>query len=349
MTSEFWQGKRVLVTGHTGFKGAWLSLWLEMMGAEVVGLALEAASGEGAYAQLQPSVDSHLVDIRDQREVERLVADADPEVIFHLAAQSLVRESYADPSLTYAVNVLGTLHLLNSVTRAPSLRAVIVVTTDKVYRNSDVDEPFVEDDPLGGADPYSSSKACVELLVESWRSSFLNESDIALLTARAGNVIGGGDDAQDRLIPDAFRALADEETLVLRYPTAVRPWQFVLEPLSAYLALAEVAVTASHPLPGAFNFGPAPGSWLPVSELVNKLFRLWGGGSWAASSETNPKESLVLKLDSTRAKKVLGWESRLDLDTALAWTVEWRKLQVEGGDLRSLSMDQISRFERAGT
>lgn len=347
MSSGFWKDKQVLVTGHTGFKGAWLSLWLEMLGARVVGLGLEPESSEGAYEQLRPSVESHLIDLRDGKEVSRLVEEVDPHVIFHLAAQSLVRESYTDPRSTYEVNVLGTLQLLSSMSRAPSLRAVVVTTTDKVYRNTESGRPFLEDDPLGGLDPYSSSKACVELLVEAWRKSFLDDSDVALVTARAGNVIGGGDHARDRLIPDAFRALADGGTLVLRYPRAVRPWQFVLEPLSGYLALAEAAV-GSGELPGAFNFGPPPESWLPVSEVTDRLFSLWGSGTWEASGGSEPKESLVLKLDSTRAKNVLGWQSQLDLENALGWTVEWRKLQVAEGDLRALSVEQIRRFERMG-
>lgn len=348
MSADFWKDRRVLVTGHTGFKGAWLSLWLEMLGARVAGLALEAEAHEGAYPQLRPLMESHLVDLRDRDGVGRVVQEFDPEVIFHLAARSLVRESYRDPRSTYEVNVLGTLHLLDSLSRAPSLRSLVVTTTDKVYRNNETGRSFVESDPLGGLDPYSSSKACVELLVETWRKSFLAESEVVVLTARAGNVIGGGDHAPDRLIPDAFRALERDEPLFLRYPGAIRPWQFVLEPLAGYLALAERATTGTRALPGAFNFGSDAASWLPVSQVVDRLFSLWGSGFWKASDAEHPAESFLLKLDSSLAHEILGWDSKLDLETSLKWTVEWRKKQLEGADLRALSIEQIERFQRVG-
>lgn len=342
---DFWKGCRVLVTGHTGFKGAWLSLWLEKLGAELVGLALETDS-TAAYAGLQPSIESHLVDLRDADRVSSLVQRTDPHVIFHLAAQSLVRESYRDPRSTYEVNVIGTLNLLRTVSPESSVKAVIVTTTDKVYRNLEAGRPFVEDDPLGGFDPYSSSKACVEILVESWRKSFLRDRSVALHTARSGNVIGGGDGAADRLIPDAFRALRSGEPLVLRYPEAVRPWQFVLEPLSGYLALAEAAIREPASLPSSFNFGPPSDSWVPVAAVIDRLFALWGWGAWQPSQETNPAESSILKLDSARAETVLGWRNRLDLDTALSWTVEWQRAYADGKDVRELSLDQIDRYER---
>lgn len=337
----FWVGKRVLVTGHTGFKGAWLCLWLESLGAEVIGFSLAPTGPETAFEALRPDLDSHIADIRDRQEVERVVHDADPEVIFHLAAQSLVRLSYEEPVYTYEVNVIGTLHLLQACLAASSLQAVVVATTDKVYRNTEAGKPFVESDPLGGFDPYSSSKACVEILAESARRSFLPESKIRLSTARAGNVIGGGDWGEDRLIPDLLRALRVDELVPLRYPDSVRPWQFVLDPLFGYLLLAQRQDAGP---PFSFNFGPSPLSEASVSDVAERVISMWGSGGWRLAQGTHVSESRILRLDPALARETLHWETQLDLDRALEWTVAWHKHQVAGGDMRSFSLDQIDAY-----
>lgn len=337
----FWTGKRVLVTGHTGFKGAWLCLWLEKLGAEVTGFALPSTGPETAYEALRPSLDSRIGDIRDSEAVADIVQQSDPQVVFHLAAHSLVRPSYKDPATTYEVNVLGTLNLLKACLAAASLEAVVVVTTDKVYRNTEEGEPFEERDPLGGLDPYSSSKACVEILTESWRQSFLSTSEVKVTTARAGNVIGGGDWGEDRLIPDTFRALRSGVPVLLRYPDAVRPWQFVLDPLCGYLLLAQRREASG---PASFNFGPASSSESSASDVVEKVLTMWGSGGWQLAEGSHDAESQMLRLNPALARKVLAWETLLDLDAALEWTVAWHRHQTNGGDMRSFSLAQIERY-----
>lgn len=344
MDRSFWRGRRVLVTGHTGFKGAWLLLWLQGLGARTTAFALPPEYADGAYTRLAPwtNVDEHEADLRDKDAVTRVVAAADPEVVVHLGAQALVRRSYEDPVGTWASNVLGTAHLLESVAAAPSVRAVVVVTSDKVYRNDGGGHAFKEDAPLGQADPYSSSKAAVELLIDSWRRSFPGTGGL-LATARAGNVIGGGDRAVDRLVPDALRALAAGDVLRLRFPAAVRPWQHVLEPLHGYLLLAEALATGQAP-PSAVNFGPGPESCQSVASVVETLHRLAGGGTWEELAGER-REATLLRLDSGLAHASLGWRPRLDLETALAWTVEWHEAELQGGSLRELARDQVARYE----
>ena len=338
---SFWQGKRVLVTGHTGFKGSWLALWLESLGAAVSGIALPAEQEEGAFNALRPSLDSRHADLRDEQEIARLFQDLNPEIVFHLAAQSLVRRSYDDPVATYETNVLGTLHLLRA---AASVKTTVISTTDKVYRNDETGRAFVEDDPLGGSDPYSSSKACVELLAESWRRSFVIGSDHRVGTARAGNVIGGGDWGTDRLVPDTLRSLDAGRPVRLRYPKAVRPWQFVLEPLLGYLMFAE-GLHTDPAAPDVLNFGPGPDAWATVEEVVQQMLAAWGSGSLEHADESFAPESQILALDSTRAEKQLGWRNRLDLASTLGWTVAWRKEQLSGSDMREFSLTQIKAFE----
>ncbi|MDP9067841.1 MAG: CDP-glucose 4,6-dehydratase [Actinomycetota bacterium] len=341
-----WRGKRVLVTGHTGFKGAWLSLWLEMLGANVTGLSLAPENPEGAFEALAPwtSLHSYVEDIRDAEIVATVMEEAEPEIVFHLAAQSLVRRGYSDPVSTYQTNVLGTVNLLDAIPRAPGARGVVVVTTDKVYRGDDATAPFREGDPLGGADPYSNSKVCVELIVEAWRHSFLGEGQCRVVTARAGNVIGGGDQAPDRLVPDVFRALAAGEPVRLRHPRAVRPWQFVLEPLLGYLLLAQ-RLLQDGKCPSATNFGPSEESWRPVAEIVDYVLDAWGSGSWVQDERPAPRETSELRLDSSLAQRELQWRERLDLPTALDWTIDWRRNQVDEADMRSFSMRQVDRFQ----
>jgi CDP-glucose 4,6-dehydratase len=342
----FWRGRRVLVTGHTGFKGAWLTLWLEKMGAEVSGLALAPEGDRPLYARLAATlrVKSHIVDLRDADGVAGVVAAEQPEIILHLAAQALVRRSYAQPAETYAVNVDGTINVLEAARRAPGVRAVLVVTSDKVYANNESGRRFIESDPLGGKDPYSNSKACVELVAQSWRASFLKAAGIACVTARAGNVIGGGDVAADRLIPDFFRALDSNQTLKLRNPASTRPWQHVLEPIAGYLRYAEAMVAGAGGLPEALNFGPDADSEWTVARVVDGLTAHLGMGGWTQDGDPGPAEAKTLALDASLAGDSLGWRPALDLPTALAWTADYWLAARAGRDIRQFCLSQIEAY-----
>lgn len=344
MSPEFWTGQRVLVTGHTGFKGAWLAFWLRRLGAQVTGLSLPPADTRGAFCAFEPwpGLRSHLLDIRNRQSVAGLMAGTDPQVVFHLAAQPIVRAGFADPVATYEVNVMGTVNLMAALDVAPSLRAVVVVTTDKVYTQEGGD-PFTEGDRIGGDDAYSASKACAELIVKAWPRS---GSPPRVATARAGNVIGGGDVAPDRLLPDTRRALSSNAVLRLRYPEAVRPWQFVLEPLYGYLLLAERLATHPGTTPSAVNFGPAEDGCIPVHDLVARVFRRAGGGKWEPESCSQPHEAAVLRLDPSLAQETLGWRPRLDIDEAIDWTLEWWRAEEEGGNLKALASRQIEHYEK---
>ncbi|MBY0432020.1 MAG: CDP-glucose 4,6-dehydratase [Rhodospirillales bacterium] len=347
MSPGFWRGRRVLLTGHTGFKGAWLLLWLERMGAEITGLALAPPTMPSLFALAAPWAGLRHIegDIREPAIVERAMAESDPEIILHLAAQALVRPGYRDPRGTYDSNVMGTLNVLDAARRARNLRAVLVVTTDKVYENPETGEPFREDMPLGGHDPYSSSKACAEILTASYARSFF-KSGAAVATARAGNVIGGGDWAEDRLIPDLIRALDAGRPVVLRHPSAVRPWQHVLEPLAGYLSLAEQLVQAPGTAPGAVNFGPDPKSFLTVAEVVERLGGHFDGRpGWQRDPGEHPPEAGLLTLSSSLAERRLGWRSRLDGERALAWTASWYKQRRAGASARTLTLQQIEEYE----
>jgi len=347
VTPHWWRGRRVVVTGHTGFKGAWLSLWLNQLGAKVSGLSLAPDDPAAAFATLHPETgpDAKSVDLCDRAAVARRIAEADPQVIFHLGAQALVRRAYSDPVGTWAANVMGTANVLEAARVAPSLQAVVVVTSDKVYANTGEQRPFTEDDRLGGCDPYSSSKAGAELVVASWRHSFFTDGPVGLATARAGNVIGGGDRGEDRLLPDVWRALHAGEPVLLRYPQAIRPWQFVLEPLLGYLLFAERLATGARE-PVALNFGPDVAGCLPVGDVVERVFELWGSGQWELIGEPQPPEASTLRLDAGLATATLGWQPRLDLHTALAWTVEWWKASAAGSDLSQLACAQIEAYRR---
>ena len=341
----FWAGRRVLVTGHTGFKGAWLSLWLAREGAHVVGLSLPPESPDGAFAAFEPwsGVESHVADVREAAAVRRVVAGAAPEVVFHLAAQSLVRRGWADPAATYAVNVVGTAHVLDAVAHESQAGAVVVVTSDKVYANAGLGEPFTEDCPLGGADPYSASKAAAELVVRAWRNG---GRGIPVATVRAGNVVGGGDVATDRLLADAWRALSQGRDLVLRHPGATRPWQFVLDPLNGYLRVAERLLTEPQACPPAVNFGPSPAACWAVERVAEQALAAWGAGRWVAGpSDRSAPEAHVLRLDASLARRELGWEARLDVDEAIEWTVEWWRAAASGRSLRKLALAQIESYE----
>jgi CDP-glucose 4,6-dehydratase len=343
-----WSGRRVLVTGSTGFKGAWLSLWLQQLGARVSGLALPPEHGDGAFHAMGPwdGFVQHVVDVRDADAVADVILTERPELVFHLAAQALVGRGYADPAGTYAVNVAGTVNVLEAARRSGAVRAVVVVTTDKVYRNSGGGRAFTEDDPLGGDDPYSDSKACAEMAVAGWRRCFGESAMSAVATARAGNVLGGGDQAADRVVPDAIRALTAGQPVALRHPEARRPWQFVLEPLRGYLLLAD-RLLAHGASAGweSVNFGPPESMTVPVCELVSALCDRWGEGSWVSGGAAVGYEMETLRLDSSRAREVLGWTPCLGLEQGLRWTVEWHRAQLAGGDMRSLSAEQIARYQ----
>lgn len=349
---DFWLGRRVLVTGHTGFKGAWLSLWLQSLGAELTGLAGGAPTSPSLYeqARVAEGMREHRGDVRDAAAVSAAVAESGAEVVLHLAAQPMVRRSLREPASTYEVNVMGTVNVLEAVRRADrAVLAAIVVTSDKCYENPPGwDRPFVEGDALGGSDPYSSSKAAAELLTASWRRSFFSaEGTPNVATARAGNVIGGGDRGEDRLLPDALRAVESGRPLLVRNPSAVRPWQHVLNPLAGYLLLAQ-ALCEGPDAARAFNFGPPPGEARPVGWIVERLSELWEGAlSWRADEAPNPPEAHYLELDSSAAEAELGWRPAWTLEEALARIVEWHRRQRDGEDMREHTLGQIAHYAGA--
>jgi CDP-glucose 4,6-dehydratase len=348
MTPEIWRGRRVFVTGHTGFKGGWLSLWLARLGATVTGFAHLPDTRPNLFTEagVGNSVQSLIGDIRDQSVLRAALISSRAEVVFHCAAQSLVRRSYETPLDTFDTNVMGTAHVLEAVRSAGSVRAVVIVTSDKCYAEHEAGRAYVEGDRLGGRDPYSSSKACAELVTSAYRSSFFDVSGPPVVTARAGNVIGGGDWAPDRLVPDLVRAFSTGAPAMIRYPDAVRPWQHVLEPLQGYLLLAEAMLSQSA-IPDSFNFAPSPEDTRPVSALVEAVVRRWGNGAaWRVSPGPHPREARALRLDGTRARQQLGWRPLLTLDTALEWTVDWyRAFEAASGSARKLTDEQIDRYQ----
>lgn len=346
--TDFWRDRSVLVTGHTGFKGAWLCLWLQSLGAKVSGLALPPSTEPSLYGLAGPwhRQNHFTVDIRDRSAMVGAIARIQPQVVFHLAAQALVRASYRAPVETYETNVMGTIHLLDALRTTPSVETVIVVTTDKVYENDSRGRAFAEDDRLGGKDPYSNSKACVELAVQSYRDSFFSRSDgPTLATARAGNVVGGGDWSEDRLVPDVVRALLARKPVSLRYPKSVRPWQHVLEPLRGYLMFAERLSKDPASLPRAVNFGPDPAGLLTVAEVVDVLGAALGGGvGWEQAPGQHPTEAVTLSLDSSLAARSLSWVPRLPIDKTIGWTADWYRRWRDGADPRRLTLDQIEAY-----
>jgi CDP-glucose 4,6-dehydratase len=349
--AEFWAGKRVLVTGHTGFKGAWLCLWLEQLKARVAGYALPPPTVPSLFELIRAgeSMSSVCGDVRDLDRLARTLADFTPDIVFHLAAQSLVRASYRDPVTTYTTNVLGTVNVLEAIRRCPSVRVAINITSDKCYQLRAGRKGFVESDALGGHDPYSSSKACAELVTAAYRHSFFSdgpaESRPAVATVRAGNVIGGGDWAPDRLVPDCVRAMSANQPIVVRNPNAVRPWQHVLDPLGGYLLLAERMWRDGGEFADSWNFGPDAADALPVRELADRITSLWGGGArWVRDEKPGPFEAPQLRLDCAKAAGRLGWSPRLRLAEALEWTVDWYRRCHGGEDARTLAVEQIHQF-----
>jgi CDP-glucose 4,6-dehydratase len=353
---EFWQGRKVLITGHTGFKGSWLSLWLQAMGAELRGIALAPTTTPALFdvAQVVKGMDSQLADIRDASVIARLVRDFQPEIIIHMAAQPLVRLSYQQPIETYAINIMGTVHVLEAARHAGSVRTIVNITTDKCYDNREWAWGYREDEPMGGHDPYSSSKGCVELVSNAYRKSFLNEAGIAMATARAGNVIGGGDWALDRLVPDTLLALEKGLPVKIRNPHATRPWQHVLEPLSGYLLLAEKmheqgqtqASTQAQNFAEGWNFGPRDEDARTVQWIVEHLCQAWGpSASWQLQPGKHPHEANYLKLDISKAKQRLQWAPRWSLEQALEHIIHWHRTWLDEQDVRALSIQQIHKYQ----
>lgn len=351
---EFWRGKRVFLTGHTGFKGGWLALWLASKGAVVRGYALDPGTQPNLLteARIGTVIEDVRGDIRDAAKLDAAIKEFSPEVVFHMAAQPLVRYSYEDPIGTYETNVIGTARVLDAVRRTPSVRAVVSVTTDKCYENKEWHWGYRETDPLGGYDPYSSSKACAEIVSAAYRQSYfpvhkMKEHGCAIATARAGNVIGGGDWSPDRLIPDLVRGFLAGETVRIRRPQAIRPWQHVLEPLHGYLLLAEHLLSGKRErYATAFNFGPADEDARPVGWIVERMVEQWGeSASWMLDEEPGVHEAGYLKLDASRARAELHWQPKLHLGTALEWLVDWYKRWQAGEDMQRLTLEQIAAYE----
>lgn len=349
---NFFKGKRVLITGHTGFKGSWLSQILINCGAEVKGISLEPNTQPALFnlLNLKANMQSVFADIRDGDNLLKEVESFQPQFVFHLAAQPLVRLSYAKPVLTYETNIMGTIHLLEAVRKTPSVRCVIAITSDKCYDNKETPTPYKETDPMGGYDPYSSSKGMMELLCSSYRNSFFNPKDFgkthntALSTARAGNVIGGGDYALDRIVPDCARAISQNQEVVLRSPDSTRPWQHVLEPLYGYMYLAQ-KMFEDNSLAGGWNFGPEPSDIKTVEELVKKFVRAWGSGSYRAEVQNTVHEAKLLHLDISKVKNILGWTPVYDFDKAVTATALWYKAFYEGEDIKDFTLKQIQEYQ----
>lgn len=345
----FWRGRRVFITGHTGFKGSWLCLWLSRLGADVTGYALAPPTDPSLFvlARVAEGMRSIEGDVRDLVSLRAAMSAAAPEVVIHLAAQSLVRFSYANPVETFATNVLGSVHALEAARTVPPVRAIVMVTSDKCYKNNEWHWGYRESEALGGHDPYSASKACAEIAIGAYQASFYADQTLAaaVASARAGNVIGGGDWGQDRLIPDILRSLLRGEPTLIRKPEATRPWQHVLEPLQGYLMLAERLHGQGRAFAGPWNFGPPEHSERTVGWIIEQLYGQWGAGfSWQRDANPGPPESTFLKLDASKARAQLGWQTRLDLPTTLRWIVEWTRSYQAGADMRATSLADIDRY-----
>ena len=353
MNSNFWKGKRVLVTGHTGFKGGWLALWLQNIGANVIGYSLQPPTNPSLFeiANVAEGMKSLAGDVRDLEHLKSCIIENKPEIIIHMAAQSLVRLSYDNPVETYATNVMGTVHVLESVRYTDDVKVVIVVTSDKCYENKEWVWGYRENEPMGGYDPYSNSKGCAELVTAAYRSSYFNvehyeRHGVALATVRAGNVIGGGDWAKDRLIPDIMNAFMEKRPVMIRNPNAVRPWQYVLDPLNGYLTLAEKLWEDGPKFAEEWNFGANEQDTRSVSSIVDFLARIWGSGAhWEYDLSNHPHEANYLRLDCSKARARLNWSPKLSLKTALEWIVEWYQGYLNNEDMRQLTENQINRYQ----
>lgn len=345
---QFWNGKRVLLTGHTGFKGSWASLWLSHMGAKVTGISLPPETNPNLFdlACVKSDVRSHLIDLRDREAISRTVKDADPHIVIHMAAQPLVRRSYSEPVETFAANVMGTVHLLEALRGLKHLSTVLVITTDKVYQNAERGTPFREDDPLGGHDPYAASKAATEIVAASYAQSYLIPNGVRLATARGGNVIGGGDFSQDRIVPDIWRAAQDKQKLVLRYPHAARPWQHVLDCLNGYFSYTR-GLHENIALPDALNFGPpTDAATLTVAELASAVQSAVGfDQDWEMTDETPPKEMSALALNSDKARNLLGWRDHLTGTSCIDKLADWYRALGNHQDMRAFTLAQIEAYE----
>ena len=353
MNQTFWKKREVLVTGHTGFKGSWLCLWLEALGAKVTGYALNPPTQPNLFEQALVASSIHSIhgDIRDFARLKEAIAACRPEVILHMAAQSVVRRGYEDPIETYSSNVMGTVNLFEAVRQLKQPCAVVNVTSDKCYQNQEWLWGYRENEPMGGRDPYSNSKGCAELVTTAFRESFfppdlIKGHGVAIASSRAGNAIGGGDWTSDQLIPDLMRAFLARKSCLIRNPLAIRPWQFVLEPLRGYLMLAERLAEEPERYASAWNFGPAEADAKPVGWIADELVRLWGNGAaWNHDASLHPREANFLKLDASKAKSCLGWRPAVPLDIALGWIVEWWHAFQAGGDLRRFTGQQIERYQ----
>jgi len=351
MDQNFWSSKKVSITGHTGFKGSWLTIWLNMMGADVAGYALEPLTPQDNFvlAMINKKINHRIGDVRNYDQLQELFYEVSPEIVFHLAAQPLVRESYNTPKDTYDINVGGTVNVLECCRQTESVKVIVNITTDKCYENKEWVWGYRENDRLGGYDPYSSSKACSELVTEAYRKSFFNPDTFShhgksLATVRAGNVFGGGDWQIDRIVPDCIRALEQGEPIIVRSPHAIRPWQHVLEPLSGYLQLAEKMYNNPTEYAGAYNFGPTDSSFLSVGSLVDQIVKAWGQGSWQDHSNPDaPHEANILKLDITKAKSQLGWSPKWDITKAITETITWYQ-QYKTADMYDFCCNQIKNY-----
>jgi CDP-glucose 4,6-dehydratase len=353
MNRAFWEDKKVLVTGHTGFKGSWLCLWLQRLGADVAGYALSPPTTPSLFkvAHVADGMTSITGDVRDLEHLQSVTAEHRPDIVVHLAAQPLVRYAYKNPVETYSTNIMGTVNVLEAVRQSESVRVVVSITSDKCYENKEWLWGYRENDPMGGHDPYSSSKGCAELVISAYRSSFFPPKEyrhhhVAVASTRAGNVIGGGDWAKDRLVPDIMIAIMENRLVNIRSPHAVRPWLHVLEPLNGYLCLAERLWTRGPEFAQAWNFGPSSEDAQTVLWIVQNLTRLWGEGArWELDMASHPHESRYLKLDCSKAQSLLGWNPKLRLATALEWIVKWYRGYQQNEDMRALTEEQIMRFE----
>lgn len=347
MNADFWRGKRVFLTGHTGFKGGWLALWLQALGAEVRGFALEAEGAHNLFtaARVGESMSSVIGDIRELGAVQAAMNSFRPDIVLHLAAQPLVRLSYSEPVATYATNVMGTVHVLEAARQLDSVRCIVNVTTDKCYDNREWVWGYRETEPMGGHDPYSNSKGCSELVTAAYRDSFFRTAGVAVASARAGNVIGGGDWAADRLVPDILRAFERGEPVVVRNPHSTRPWQHVLEPLCGYLTLAERLFNDGHAFAEGWNFGPRDDDARPVKWIAERMAQTWGRGArWRHDGGEHPHEAHHLKLDISKAQDRLGWRPRWSLDTALAKITDWHQAWLSHADMHRLCLAQVGQY-----